>query len=463
MVHLSSSRRTVRSRLPELSDVLMRRTRAPLDLYCFYIFLQQENAEDALDFWLDVQQHENLCRAYFKDLKRTDRTVAEDWPEFRDYARRYGSIFSAIAGVNESSAFEQQEQSHRYPREKGGSEEKHFGAGQHSEDVSDDYDAAHSPSFRARRDTEAYGPRTPTNVNSGNNQQHQSSADNSPQLSDGQFAVMNNASSRATANSIGKGTHEARGPSRASFVDSFFGTTSSRHPSHKMNGNQHGGPGTRRVSRAPTVISRKQAITQQDLVTSGERIYLRYLLPGAEKEIYLPPSIRIHDFPSSPELDEELLDSADPQIPDYFHVAKEYIFKALQDDAFVRFIRAKAFCNLTRLGTFIRLFFGLFCLWASFVVAFTLVFYDYKPKIRRLYLIIPFFFAFYFLISACYALDPLLVLLNKSETRPFQTIKMGEPYVQKILRGRAALVMAEVVVLTAIMAVIWWAVPGHRL
>lgn len=44
----------------------MRRTRAPLDLYCFYIFLQQENAEDALDFWLDVQQHENLCRAYFK-------------------------------------------------------------------------------------------------------------------------------------------------------------------------------------------------------------------------------------------------------------------------------------------------------------------------------------------------------------------------------------------------------------
>lgn len=44
----------------------MRRTRAPLDLYCFYIFLQQENAEDALDCWLDMQQHENLCRAYFK-------------------------------------------------------------------------------------------------------------------------------------------------------------------------------------------------------------------------------------------------------------------------------------------------------------------------------------------------------------------------------------------------------------
>jgi hypothetical protein len=97
------------------------------------------------------------------------------------------------------------------------------------------------------------------------------------------------------------------------------------------------------------------------------------------------PPIRIHEFPSNPELDDDLSTPADPRIPDYFHSAKEYIFKALQDDAFVRFIRAKAFCNLTRLGTFIRLFAGLFCLWASFVVAFTLVFYDYKPKIRRLY------------------------------------------------------------------------------
>lgn len=30
------------------------------------IFLQRESAEDALDFWLDVQQHENMCKAYFK-------------------------------------------------------------------------------------------------------------------------------------------------------------------------------------------------------------------------------------------------------------------------------------------------------------------------------------------------------------------------------------------------------------
>lgn len=36
-------------------------TRPPVDLYCYYLFLQREGSEDTLDFWLDVQQHENLC------------------------------------------------------------------------------------------------------------------------------------------------------------------------------------------------------------------------------------------------------------------------------------------------------------------------------------------------------------------------------------------------------------------
>jgi hypothetical protein len=46
--------------------------------------------------------------------------------------------------------------------------------------------------------------------------------------------------------------------------------------------------GKRRVSRAPTVIPRERAITQEDLVNSAERVFARYLVQGAEKEIYLP-------------------------------------------------------------------------------------------------------------------------------------------------------------------------------
>ncbi|KZV76752.1 hypothetical protein PENSPDRAFT_342331 [Peniophora sp. CONT] len=56
------------NRLPTFTEVLSRRTRPPGDLFMFYLFLQREGNEDILDFWLDVQQHENLRRAHFKDV-----------------------------------------------------------------------------------------------------------------------------------------------------------------------------------------------------------------------------------------------------------------------------------------------------------------------------------------------------------------------------------------------------------
>ena len=37
------------NRLPSFAEVLSRRTRPPVDLFMFYIFLQREGAEDILD------------------------------------------------------------------------------------------------------------------------------------------------------------------------------------------------------------------------------------------------------------------------------------------------------------------------------------------------------------------------------------------------------------------------------
>jgi hypothetical protein len=48
------------------------------------------------------------------------------------------------------------------------------------------------------------------------------------------------------------------------------------------------GKWSERRSKAPTIIARDRAIEKAALVDSAERIYLRYLLPGAEREIYLP-------------------------------------------------------------------------------------------------------------------------------------------------------------------------------
>ena len=150
----------------------------------------------------------------------------------------------------------------------------------------------------------------------------------------------------------------------------------------------------RRASRAPTIIPRTSAISRQDLIASAERIYYRYLSPagntvGSDEnhEIYLPPSLRIHSFPLSstnePKSQNEMNIMA--QIPDMFHSQKEYCFRAMEQDAFPRFLRAKAFGNLTPVSALVRLIVGLIVLWIGLAVGFSLIFLDVHPKSKRFF------------------------------------------------------------------------------
>lgn len=131
-----------------------------------------------------------------------------------------------------------------------------------------------------------------------------------------------------------------------------------------------------------------------DLVSSAERIFYRYLSPVGNPidsqenhEIYLPPALRIHNFPLSsqhePKTQTELSTMA--QIPDLFHAQKEYCFRAMEQDAFPRFLRSKAFGNLTPISALVRLVLGLIILWVGLAVGFALIFLDVHPKSKRFF------------------------------------------------------------------------------
>ena len=149
----------------------------------------------------------------------------------------------------------------------------------------------------------------------------------------------------------------------------------------------------RRSSRAPTVIPRSSAISRLDLIASAERIFFRYLSPSGavnspeNHEIYLPPALRIHSFPLSstqePKSQSDLNMMA--HIPDMFHAQKEYCFRAMEQDAFPRFLRSKAFGNLTPVSALVRLVVGLIVLWIALATAFTLIFLDVQPKSKRFF------------------------------------------------------------------------------
>jgi hypothetical protein len=242
------------------------------------LFLQREGAEDVLEFWVDVQHHQNMCRAYFRGVRQSGRTIREDWPEYWDYARRRGSIYGDTTQARLADR-----------------------AITPSEAGTDGYSLIGVSSRTDNRDS-----RVPMNV--------------------------------------------------------------------------------------PYVIPRNERITRADLIASAQRIISLYLIPGADKEIYLPPALRADDSlyrllnlpsPTSPAYEAEAPLIA--RVPDMFHAQKEYMFRAMEQDAFPRFLRAKGFGNLTPVGALARLFLGLLMLWATLSAAVAMIFLDIKPKSKRFF------------------------------------------------------------------------------
>ena len=390
---LQSSR--TRQRLPTLAEVLARRTLPPVDLYCFYLYLQREAAEDALDFWLDVQQHENLCRAYFKDLRKSGKSVKEDWPQYYAEALERGSIYNKINGIHEQT--------------------------------------------NTRRGLET-------------SWDHQSRVE-SPE---GNYSTLSHAPSPVPAAAGGSSGVPLSAPRFPGDPDYLAQQTRAQRKSILA----------KRGSVAPTVISRSAAITRTDLIASAERIYARYLLPGSEKEIYLPAPLRINSFPISsstlPHPQDAEQQRALARIPDMFHAQKEYVFRTMEADVFPRFLRAKAFGNLTPISVLVRLSLGLLALWAALATAFSFIFLDVN-RAKRCWVILPFSVAVLLLMSYQYELDPILVLLSQSETTPFRLIRIREPYVHRLLLQRSLGVLLLIALITAALTMLFVFVPGHRL
>ena len=152
-----------------------------------------------------------------KDLRRSGRTVDEEWPSFAEHVRVNGSHFSPLLDLPSRPPSPSFSQTSPNPNNN------------NSTFTTPDFGMHRTPS--QRRDTESHGPNR------------------------------------------GGATTPAGEPRQ-----SWIGGAGSRLSMARKG----------RKSLAPTIIARDRAIEKQGLVDSAERLYLRYLLPGAEREIYLP-------------------------------------------------------------------------------------------------------------------------------------------------------------------------------
>ncbi|KAH7243096.1 hypothetical protein B0J15DRAFT_404029 [Fusarium solani] len=195
-------------------------------------------------------------------------------------------------------------------------------------------------------------------------------------------------------------------------------------------------------------------ISRQDIRASAEKIIFTYILPGAEREIILPRSMT-GDLVTAVEV-------SDRDDPEVFDAVKDYVFKAMERDAFPGFLRMRALANLTPPTVILHLVFGLLSLFAAFWVGFVLIFLDTDRKTRA-WLILPFTIGVYSLAVYQYTLDPTIALLQLSEYTPFSFVRVREPYVEKILSRRGIVVLIIIFTLDAALSTLFIFVPGKRL
>ncbi|KAL9086899.1 MAG: hypothetical protein Q9165_006905 [Trypethelium subeluteriae] len=195
-------------------------------------------------------------------------------------------------------------------------------------------------------------------------------------------------------------------------------------------------------SNSPAQASQSPAhtVARADIRASAEKILYTYLLPGAEREIILPQSI----------LDDivQAVERQGRDDPEVFDPAKDYVFQAMERDAFPGFLRAKALGNIVPPSMMLRLILGMLSLFGAFWAAF---------------LILPFTLGVYLLASHQYMLDPLAALAGLSEYTFFDFYRIREPFVRRLLSKRALMCLGWITAIDAALLCLFIFVPGKRL
>jgi hypothetical protein len=195
---------------------------------------------------------------------------------------------------------------------------------------------------------------------------------------------------------------------------------------------------------------------REDLRASAEKILYTYLLPGSEREIIIPQGI-LHD------VQEAIEGPAQRSDPELFDAAKDYVFQAMERDAFPGFLKSKALGNLVPPSMMLRLIVGLLAMFGGFWAAFILIFLN-EPRHIRCWLILPFTIGTYALTSQQYMLDPILVFAGFSEYTFMSFVRIREPYVKKLLRSRrASMALGLFILIDTATCCLFIFVPGKRL
>ncbi|ERF75345.1 hypothetical protein EPUS_00138 [Endocarpon pusillum Z07020] len=192
-------------------------------------------------------------------------------------------------------------------------------------------------------------------------------------------------------------------------------------------------------------------VARADIRASAEKILYTFVLPGSEREIVLPEMILNRIIHA---IEEEGRDD-----PEVFNDAKEYVFQAMERDAFPGFLQAKALGNLVPLSVLLRLGLGLACLFAGLWGGYYMILTN-KSRATRCWLIIPYLLGSHLLVAYQYKIDVFMAFFSYSEYTFMNWSKIREPYVRKLIMKRALMAFVLFHVIALLLLVLFIFVPG---
>ncbi|KAG7860682.1 hypothetical protein KL939_001249 [Ogataea angusta] len=401
------------NRWPTLFEILNRKTQSPVDLWSFYVYMRDEQRNiDYLDFWIDTVQHMGLCKTYVKGLKQSLAV--------NERIRNADQTFNSATG--QSTPLRQQ-----------------------------------TPPSNRQSNTSSRDSKSSSlllDLLMRNNLLEESDSRRMSAFLRGESSV------RSSDPLVNAKIDELKRQSQTPSDDNLRDTTKESNSA-------------KRVSRInPQMI---ETMIQQDLLPpekpfkdshfatreklnqSAQNIVRTYFLDSSPKRIVIPP-----------EMVERVIravhrDGRDD--PEIFDESREFVFKAMEHEAYPNFLRYHALSNVTSKSATYRMLGSFLSGLGAFWTGYTLIFLDYQPKQVRWVVVVPFFFAFYLLLSSYYRVDPLLYFAGYSESYASKRglVPIKEPFVKNLLRRRSIFVLLLILLMTAVLSIIFALVPGRRL
>lgn len=410
-------------RLPSLGEILSNKTKAPVNLHSFYLYMKIiENNVDYLDFWFDLVNHLNLCKHYVKGLRES-------------VIRQSLNVGTPLASNNPFNSVSEDNRDSFPLSEKSNHKSISLSVLLDliiKDHILEDDDSNRLSAFlRGDVNLNNVDPKLKQMIETYGSDE--SVTHTSPVVYNESFPTNN----------------EHRVTSLSRLVEDYdIGLRPPSMPRHSLT-----------PSLVEKLIRESRAssdfISRETLRQLSHNLLLKYFVDDSEKSLNISPRLRKEVV--------RAIQVEGRDDPDVFNLVKKYVFSRLESDHLPNFLDFIAIKNVNH-TTNSRVIFGFFFLFVSFWIAFSLIFLDQKKRYRCVVLV-TFFAGFYALVSSIYKIDPFLALCRRSESfvPRHLFIRVEDTFVRNLLLKRSLWVMFLVVLLTVIMSVIFCLVPGNRL